>query len=145
MGFFTKLLILILIVFIVLLFIPTGVFGEATFDVTVSVRVNQQKLIGVVPGVDEWNLDQVTYTVEESNVIELGQTFGTFLEPTRVVFCIDSNCQANSEIFFITGFFGEQRSTSETLHYVEKGTHSLNIKLFVEDDLKDTITETITI
>jgi hypothetical protein len=135
-----KILGIIVVVLLIFTFLPVSVFGEERVDVEVSARINQQKL-------QFWNpytIDNVNYQViGDTNYIEWDNLFGIFWETGDVEFCIDLICQKNTETFFISP--GEQKTTSEVLHGITRGSHTLKITFTVDGTIEDTYTESITI
>lgn len=152
MGLLSKLIILILVVLLVLTFTPQGAFGQDKFNVEVSARLNQQKL-------QFWNpytIDNVKYrVVGQTNFLEWGELYSTtgdikvmsaldlLVETGELKFCIYDVCQYNSETFWISP--GEQVTTSETIHGIVEGDHTLRITFMVDGTVKASFQEVITV
>jgi len=152
MGLLGKIIILILVVLLVLTFTPVGVLGQDKFNVEVTARLNQQK-------VQFWNpytIDNVKYrVVGETHFLEWGELYSTtgevrvmsaldyIVETGELKFCIYDVCQTNSETFWISP--GEQVTTSETIHGIVKGDHTLRITFTVDETVKASFQEVITI
>jgi hypothetical protein len=143
MGLLTKILLIIIVVLLVLTFIPVSIFGEELVDVTVSARVNQAKVIGWIPGLKAYNIDNVRYEVTgDTNLLEWDSLF-FIAEYGNVEFCIDDICQGNGELFLMSP--GEQRTTTETIHGITRGTHTLTITFTVGENVEDTYTQEISV
>ena len=152
MGLLSKLIILILIVLLVLTFTPQGVLGQDKFNVEVSARLNQQKI-------QIWNpytIDNVKYRViGQTNFLEWGQLYSTtgevkvmsaldlIVETGELKFCIYDVCEYNSETFWISP--GEQVTSTEVIHGIVKGDHTLRITFTVDGTVKASYTEVITV
>jgi hypothetical protein len=142
------LLVFVIIGIIVWAFLPVDAFGgEPTYDIEVSMRLNQQKpleilTLGILPS---YTIDEVTWENKGvSKNIDLRQSFFIAEIPT-VWFCIDGedNCQTNSETFLIS--LGEQRITSETIHKVPSGDHMLEITVLIDGSIRASYSEMITV
>jgi hypothetical protein len=144
MRFLKWLLVIVFIGIIIWAFLPKNTFGgEPKYNIEVGARINQQKIIGWIPGIDEYTVDNVKYEVTGlSKNIEFYDAF-FIAEFGDVEFCIDEKCQWNSEIFLISP--GEQRTTTETITDISSGSHNLTIKFYVNENLKAIHSEMITV
>ena len=139
-----KILAFIIVVLIILTFLPVSVLGTRKYDVEVSARINQAKLIGWIPGFKEYNIDNVNFRVTgDTNFIEWGSLLNILWESGSMRFCIDDVCQTNSETFFISP--GEQRTSTETLNGITEGQHTLTITFSIDKVVKDTYSQVINI
>jgi hypothetical protein len=136
-------LVIIIGVLLILTFLPVGVFGEERVDVEVSARVNQSKIIGFVPGFKAYNIDNVNHRVVGVTSFIEWDSLLFIADFGSLTFCIDDICQKNGEIFWMSP--GEQRTSTEIIHGITRGDHTLKITFTVDETVEDTYTELIQI
>ena len=140
----------IVVVLLALTFLPKSVLGDApSYNVEVSATIKQQVAvcgitIGLLPCYVIENVN--TERRGESKILEWSNMMSVLGDLGSVVFCIDSLCQDNTEVFTpFTGFLGETRTSTETISYVPAGQHTLTITFYVDGIEKASYSGTVNV
>ena len=140
----------IVVVLLALTFVPKSALGfTPSYNVEIAATIKQQVAVcgvsfGLLPCYVIENVN--TENRGESKILEWSNVMGVLGDLGSLTFCIDSQCQDNTEVFTpFTGFLGETRTSTETISYVPAGSHTLTITFFVDGVEKASYSGTVNV